>query len=521
MIAKGRRNDLNFDLLGKNRTAIFEKIKEAAGSVFPIFLIVAVMCLAAVPMRPDLLLSFFIGSVMVVIGMGFFTLGAEVSMTPIGGKIGMAVTKTKKMPLILLISFLLGFAITVAEPDLQVLANTAPHINSAVLLIAVGLGVGFFLSVCMFRILTGIKLRWLLIFFYGIIFILSAFADPDFFSIAFDSGGVTTGPMTVPFILALGVGVSQIRSDEKAESDSFGLVALCSAGPILAVLILGFFYSGNGEISAVKSAGVKYTTEIGLGYAKALPAYMKEVSLSLLPIVVIFLLFQIFSLKLTRRRFIKILVGILHTYIGLVLFMTGVNVGFSALGESLGGILADGKSRWLMIPLSVLLGWFIVSAEPAVSVLEKQIEDVSAGAISGKVIKLSLSFAIAAAMGISMLRVLTGISLMYFLVPGYLIAIILSVFVPDIYTAIAFDSGGVASGPMTATFMLQFFIGASVAVGGNPICDAFGAVAVVAMMPLISIQLVGFAYRVKDGERQPAFEEYGDYDIVELWEGAN
>lgn len=512
---------MNFDLFGKNRTAIFEKIKESAVSVLPLFLTVAIICLAAVPMRPDLLLSFIIGSVMVVVGMGFFTLGAEVSMTPIGGKIGMAITKTKKMPLILIISFLLGFAVTVAEPDLQVLAKTAPHINSVVLLIAVGLGVGFFLSICMFRILAGIKLRWLLILFYGIIFALSAFSDPDFLSIAFDSGGVTTGPMTVPFILALGVGVSQVRSDEKAESDSFGLVALCSVGPILAVLILGFFYSGNGEIAAVNSVAVESTAEIGLGYAKALPIYMKEVSLSLLPIVIIFLLFQAFSLKLTRRRFVKILVGILHTYIGLVLFMTGVNVGFSALGESLGEILASGKGKWFMLPLSVILGWFIISAEPAVSVLEKQIEQVSAGAIPGKVIKRSLSFAIAAAMGISMLRVLTGISLMYFLAPGYLIAIVLSFFVPDIYTAIAFDSGGVASGPMTATFMLQFFMGASAAVGGNPLCDAFGAVAVVAMMPLISIQLVGFAYRIKCRKKQPAFEEYGDYDIVELWEGAN
>lgn len=506
---------MDFDLIGKNRTAITEKIKEAAGSALPIVLIVTVLCLCAVPMRTDLLLSFFIGTVMVIAGMGFFTLGADAAMTPIGNKIGTALTKTKNMPLILTVSFVLGFAVTVAEPDLQVLANTVPHINSVVLLLAVGSGVGLFLAVCMVRILYGIKLRWILFICYALIFILSAFSEADFLSIAFDSGGVTTGPMTVPFILAFGVGVSHIRSDESAESDSFGLVALCSVGPILAVLILGFFYSGSGEISGIAANEFAATNEIGAAYLKALPAYMKEVAQSLLPIIVIFLLFQAFLLKLSKRKFFKILIGIMHTYIGLVLFLTGVNIGFSSLGTVLGSVLAE-NSKWLIIPLAAVLGWFIISAEPAVAVLEKQIEEVSAGAIGGRVIKLSLSFAIAAAMAFSALRVLTGISVMYFLIPGYIAALVLSFFVPDIYTAIAFDSGGVASGPMTATFMLQFFIGASIETGGNPITDAFGAVALVAMMPLISIQIIGVIYGKKSKSAETPV--YGDYDIVELWE---
>lgn len=506
---------MDFDLIGKNRTAIMEKIKEAAGSALPIVLIVTVLCLCAVPMRTDLLLSFFIGTVMVIAGMGFFTLGADAAMTPIGNKIGTALTKTKNMPLILTVSFVLGFAVTVAEPDLQVLANTVPHINSVVLLLAVGSGVGLFLAVCMVRILYGIKLRWILFICYALIFVLSAFSEADFLSIAFDSGGVTTGPMTVPFILAFGVGVSHIRSDESAESDSFGLVALCSVGPILAVLILGFFYSGSGEISGIAANEFAATNEIGAAYLKALPAYMKEVAQSLLPIIVIFLLFQAFLLKLSERKFLKILIGIMHTYIGLVLFLTGVNVGFSSLGTVLGSVLANGY-KWFIIPLAAVLGWFIISAEPAVAVLEKQIEEVSAGAIGGRVIKLSLSLAIAAAMAVAALRVLTGISVMYFLIPGYIAALVLSFFVPDIYTAIAFDSGGVASGPMTATFMLQFFIGVSLETGGNPITDAFGAVALVAMMPLISIQIIGVLYGKKN---KPAGQAvYGDYDIVELWE---
>ena len=506
------------DLFTQKRTLIYEKAKESTGLVLPILLIVLILCLSVVPLKTDILLSFLLGTVMVVLGMGFFTLGAESSMIPIGSKIGTAITKTKKLPLILLVSFALGFAVTIAEPDLQVLAETVPNINSTVLLAAVGVGVGLFLAICMLRIVTGVKLRWLLIFFYTLLFVLAAFSESDFLGIAFDSGGVTTGPMTVPFILALGVGVSHIRNDKAAEADSFGLVSLCSIGPIIAVLMLGFFYSGTNGVIGVSETVYDNTTQIGLSYLRAFPDYMAEVALSLLPIAALFMIFQIFSLKLSRHNLGRILVGLVHTYIGLVLFLTGVNVGFSPLGFVLGSNLAVESSGWIMIPLAMLLGWFIISAEPAVAVLEKQIEDVSAGAIPGKAIKISLSVAIALAMGLSMLRVITGISIMYFLIPGYIIALILTFFVSDIYTAIAFDSGGVASGPMTATFMLQFFIGASQAFGGSPVTDAFGAVALVAMMPLISIQAVGVIYGRKNKNKEEALPEYGDYDIVELWE---
>ena len=495
-----------------NRTAIKEKIVEAALSVLPIAVIVLLLCLMVTPMRPDLLLCFLIGAVMLVVGMGLFSLGAEQSMTPIGSKIGTALTRTKNMPLILGVSFLLGFAITVAEPDLQVLAQTVPHIKSSVLLVTVGAGVGSFMAICMLRILTGASLRWILIVCYTLIFVLAAFTDRDFLCIAFDSGGVTTGPMTVPFILAMGLGVSKVRSDDRAEADSFGLVALCSIGPILSVLLLGFFSSGGSAVVDISAASYDSTVGIGRAFLAAIPVYMKE----MLPIVAIFLVFQLALLRLNRRSLAKILIGILYTYVGLVLFLTGVNIGFSALGAELGVALA-GSMSWLLIPLAMLLGWFIISAEPAVGVLEKQIEEVSAGAIPGRAIKLSLSVAISLAMGISMLRVLTGISILWFLIPGYALALGLSFFVPDIYTAIAFDSGGVASGPMTATFMLQFVMGASIAVGGNVLRDAFGVVAMVAMLPLLSIQAVGFIYEFK-AKHTSAVETYGDFDIIELWE---
>lgn len=513
-----RKDGFTIDYLAENRTALAEKIKESLNSVLPIVLIVLVLCITVVPVSSGLMLAFLAGTVMVTVGMGIFALGAETSMTPIGSKIGTSLTKTKNLPFILIVSFILGFAITIAEPDLQVLARTVPHINNTVLLATVGAGVGFFLAVCMFRVLKGIKLRWLLLGFYALIFILASFTDINFLSVAFDSGGVTTGPMTVPFILSLGVGVSYIRSDKWAESDSFGMVALCSIGPILSVLILGFFYPGSeGTVDGLATVDFAHTADIGMAYLKATPEYMKEMAVALLPIIVIFFLFQFFSIKMTGRSLAKILIGIFYTYVGLVLFLTGVNVGFSSLGAILGAQLTQGSLKYIMIPLTMLIGWFIISAEPAVAVLEKQVEEVSSGAIPGKAIKISLSAAVALAMGISMLRVLTGISILWFLIPGYAAALALSFFVPEIYTAIAFDSGGVASGPMTATFMLQFFIGASSALNGNILKDAFGVVAMVAMMPLLSIQIVGFIYERK---KKPASKEeviWGDNEIIELW----
>ncbi len=502
----------------KTRTLLTEKIRESLVSVLPIIAIVTVLCLFLVPMQPNLLLTFLIGALMIVVGLGLFSLGAERSMTIIGNKIGTALTKIGKLPVILLVAFALGVAVTVAEPDLQVLADTVPNIDKTVLLLAVGIGVGIFMVVCMLRILYGINLRWVLLGCYVVIFALAAFTDRDFLCIAFDSGGVTTGPMTVPFILALGVGISHVRSDRQAEADSFGLVSLCSIGPILSVLLLGFFSEDSGGTAEITRVSFDSTTGIGTAFVQALPVYMKEMAMAMLPIVAIFVLFQLFVFRMNTRSFGKIFVGILYTYIGLVLFLAGVNVGFSSLGAELGAALVESGKEWLLIPLAAVLGWFIISAEPAVAVLEKQIEEVSAGTIPGKAIKLSLSIAIALAMALAMLRVVTGISILWFLVPGYAIALGLSFFVPNIYTAIAFDSGGVASGPMTATFMLQFMVGVSIALGGNVLTDAFGIVAMVAMMPLLSIQVVGFYYQRKARKVTQELESYGDCDIIELWE---
>ena len=504
-----------------SRKIINSKLKEAVDSVLPITLIVAVLCFFFVPVGSGLMLAFLVGAVMLILGMGLFTLGAELSMTQMGNLVGAKMTKSRRLWLILVLAFVLGVVITIAEPDLQVLAQNVPGIDKTMLILTVSVGVGIFLTICMLRILLGISLRTLLLIFYAIVFILAALSDPDFLSVAFDSGGVTTGPMTVPFIMALGVGVASIRSDEKAKSDSFGLVALCSIGPILAVLLLGFLYPENtASASETVVNSFENTLTVGYSYLEELPAMMGEVAIALLPICVFFLLFQIFSLHLRKLPLLRILIGVGYTYVGLVLFLTGVNVGFSSLGYVLGGVIVEEGLGLLMIPLATLMGWFIINAEPAVHILNRQVEDLSAGAISARAMGMSLSIAVSAAGGLAMLRVITGVSIMYFLVPGYFIALALSFFVPRTFTAIAFDSGGVASGPLTATFMLPFAMGACEALGGNVMTDAFGLVALVAMMPLITVQVMGAIYVIKSrrAEKEPALPDFGDNEIIELWE---
>ena len=486
--------------------------------MLPVTGIVLLLLATIAPVTPELFLAFLIGAVMLILGMGLFTLGAETAMTPMGEYVGARVTKTRKLWIIVLVSLFVGTMITVSEPDLTVLAEQISSIPSALLIWSVAIGVGLLLVVAMLRILFKIKLKYLLLGLYAALFIVAAFVPSDFLAVAFDSGGVTTGPMTVPFIMALGMGVASIRSDDGG-SDSFGLVALCSIGPILAVMLLGIFY--DVEASASVSAPIYLGTtsrDIIAAFIRYIPHYAKEVAIAIGPIVIFFLVFRLISGGRGSKGLGKILVGVVYTYVGLVLFLTGVNVGFMPVGNQLGFSLADSSFKWAIVPLGMVMGYFIVAAEPAVHVLTKQVEDVTSGAVPGKALSLTLSLGVAASIGIAMIRVLTGLSLMWVVIPGYAISLILTFFVPDIFTSIAFDSGGVASGPMTATFLLPFAIGACTAVGGNVVEDAFGLVALVAMTPLIAIQILGLVYKLKqdktDNTAVQENEEIIDTNIV-------
>ena len=509
-----------------SRKIINSKLKEAVDSVLPITLIVAVLCFFFVPVGSGLMLAFLVGAVMLILGMGLFTLGAELSMTQMGNLVGAKMTKSRRLWLILVLAFVLGVVITIAEPDLQVLAQNVPGIDKTMLILTVSVGVGIFLTICMLRILLGISLRTLLLIFYAIVFILAALSDPDFLSVAFDSGGVTTGPMTVPFIMALGVGVSAIRGDRHAADDSFGLVAMCSVGPILAVLILGIaFRASDSTYIPPVLPEVSDSVELWQLFHVSLPTYLKEIAGSLLPIIVMFGIFQFVALHMDGRSLGRIAVGLAYTYVGLVLFLTGANVGFMPAGNYLGQVLAGQSFRWIIIPIGMLIGYFIVKAEPAVYVLNKQVEEVTDGAISAQAMGTALSAGVSISVGLAMVRVLTGVSILWFLVPGYVFAIGISFVVPKLFTAIAFDAGGVASGPMTATFLLPLAQGACVAVGGNIVTDAFGVVAMVAMTPLITVQLMGLVAQIKTRKARQAqhaaaqafaFAGLADDDIIEL-----
>ncbi len=469
-----------------------EKLHEALVAVMPIIVIVLFLCFSVAPISTSILLCFLIGAVLLVLGMMFFTLGAELAMSPMGEKVGTCMTRSKKLSLIVSLSFLLGVLVTVSEPDLQVLAGQVPSIPNGILIAAVASGVGLFLVLALLRMLFGIPLPPLLVFFYILVFILAFFVPDDFLSVAFDSGGVTTGPMTVPFIMALGVGVSAIRNDRHAADDSFGLVALCSIGPIISVLILGMIYHpAEGSYVPPVIPSVEDSVALWSLFSQGFPTYIAEIAVSLLPIVLFFGLFQFTLMKLSKRTLSKIMIGLVYTYVGLVLFMTGVNVGFMPAGNYLGQMLGGSGTPWILVPIAMVMGFFIVKAEPAVYVLNKQVEEITDGAISAKSMGTCLSAGVALSLAIAMVRVLTGISVMWFLIPGYAFALGISFFVPKIYTAIAFDSGGVASGPMTAAFLLPLAQGACSAVGGNIVTDAFGIVAMVAMTPLITIQLLG------------------------------
>ena len=483
------------------KTILVEKIKESLASVLPVTGIVLLLLITISPVDAPILLSFLLGAVMLIFGMGLFTLGAEISMMPMGEYVGSKVTKTKKIWIIVLISLFVGIMITISEPDLTVLAGQIQSIPSITLILSVAVGVGAMLVIAMLRIIFKVRLKYLLLGFYAVVFILAAFVPTSFLAISFDSGGVTTGPMTVPFIMSLGVGVASIRADEEAGNDSFGLIALCSVGPIIAVMMLGLFNNVDTLTPEVyEIPTLNDSREIFMSFFTQLPHYASEVVIAVGPIVVFFLIFRALSGGIGTKGLGKILIGVLYTFLGLTLFLTGVNVGFMPLGNLLGSTLADSWLKWLIIPIGMLIGYFIVAAEPAVHVLTKQVEDETSGAIPAKVLSLALSVGVAISVGIAMLRVLTGIPILYVLIPGYAIALLLSFVVPDVFTSIAFDSGGVASGPMTATFLLPFAVGACTAVGGNIAEDAFGVVAMVAMTPLIAIQILGLVYKLKSNK---------------------
>ncbi len=496
-----------------------EKINESLSSVLPITLIVLALSITLVPMEIGTIALFLVGAVLLVIGMGFFQLGAEMSISALGKGIGSSMIKFNKLPFTLIMCFLMGIIITVAEPDLQVLANQVASVENSILIYTVAIGVGIFLVLAFLRIYLKISLSVILIVFYVIMFGLSFFAPNSFIPVAFDSGGVTTGPMTVPFIMTLGVGFTAMRSDKDSANDSFGLIALCSIGPILAVLLLGIFYNaGDALYHNIEITEIISTVDVTKEFYDQLPHYGKEVCVSIAPVVGVFAIYQMFSRAYRPRQAGRMLIGFVYTLIGLILFLTGVNVGFAPVGNLLGQTLGAGEYKLLLLPIGALVGYFIVKAEPAVQVLNAQVDDITGGIVSHKMMNTALSIGVSGAVMLAMVRVITGLNIYWIVIPGYLIALTLSRFVPSVFVGIAFDSGGVASGPMTSTFLLPFAMGACMGIdpsGSSVVTDAFGVVALVALSPLLTIQLMGLIYNHKSKSVAVSTQQIPD-EIIDL-----
>ena len=472
------------------------KIGEALVSALPITLIVYIMALTPMfSFSKAELITFTIGAVLLVLGIGLFSLGADLAMTPMGTHVGSGLSKQRKLGLLLVVCFVLGMLITVAEPDLQVLANQVSAVmNGTLLIYTVGLGVGAFLVIAILKIVFRKSLSNILMLFYMLLFALALMLAVNenlaLLPMAFDSGGVTTGPITVPFIMALGVGISSVLGDRKSSENSFGLVALCSVGPIMAVLLLGIFSSNDLSYQVPDYA---VSEDILGAFLHTAGHTAKEVAIALGLIVVFFMACQLIFLKLSKKRLQRIAVGVLFTYAGLVIFLTGVNVGFMPIGYKLGTALAEGSPIFLVI-FGLVTGVLTVLAEPAIHVLNQQVEDVTGGSITKRSMMIGLCVGVGASIALSMIRIIFDFSLVYYIIPGYFVSLALSLFVPPVYTAIAFDSGGVASGPMTSGFILPLALGVCVTLQGPDavLRDGFGVVSLVAMTPLITIQLLGF-----------------------------
>lgn len=476
---------------------LMKVLKESLQSVLPIFAIVLLLSITFAPLESGVLVMFLFGTLLLIVGMGFFTVGSGISMEPLGEGIGSTLAKIKDVKIPLIVGFVLGIIITVAEPDLTVLAEQVPSIPNLVLIIAVAVGVGLFLVVSMIRSKRGFKLNSLLLVFYAVVIALAFLAPDDFIPTAFDSGGVTTGPITVPFIMALGAGIASMSNSKNARENSFGLIALCSIGPILSVLLLSIVFKPESETTQTTIVIAETTKEAFESFIKGLPKFAEEVIVAIIPILAVLVVFQVLTKKFNTHQLIKMGVGFVYTYVGLVLFLTGANIGFMPAGRLIGARIAEGDAKFMLIPIGALMGYFVVSAEPAVHSLKRQVEEITNGSVSQKSIGLALSIGVGISVGIAMLRVLTGVPVLPILIFGYVISLIITFFVPPIYTGIAFDSGGVASGPMSTTFILPFAIGACESLGGNVMTDAFGIVAMVAMTPLIAIQVMGLVSEIK------------------------
>ena len=487
---------------------------EALSAILPIVLIVFAFSLFVSPMPAGKFMLFLGGATLLVIGMGLLTMGMDMVLIPLGTDIGMSMTHTRKILLIGGVSFLMGVSISFAGPDLWVLARLVPGIDDWIILVVASVGAGFSLLLAVLRIIFSVSLSKILVAAYGILIILAILAPDNFVPVAFDSGGVVTGPVSVPFILAMGVGIASVRSDKASLDDSFGLVALCVIGPALAMLLVGMFFHPDAQAAYVAHVlpDIETTREVFYEFMYEFPTQIVNVANSIWLVFLMFIIYQVASRMYNFRQLLRMLVGFGYTYVGLVLFMLGVETGFIPTGTFLGADIANSDFQWLLVPTAAVIGYFVVAAEPAIHALRKQIEEVSFGAIPGAAVQRYLAVGVSVALALTMARIILSLPIYWLLLPGYIVAIVLTFFVPKIYVGLAFDTAGAVTGPMTSSFILPFAIGATL-LPERIMLDAFGTVALVAMTPPISLQIMGLVYKNK-AKLTPQETDETDDDFV-------
>ncbi len=488
-------------------TVLFEKFKEVLFAVLPITFIVLILNFTITPIETTLLYRFIIGAFSVILGLSIFLFGVDIGVTPIGTHMGASLTKSNKVWIVGIGGLILGFLISIAEPDLHILAGQIDSVTSGLIskfsiVVVVSVGIAVMLTLGLFRIVYNKPLYKMLTVIYLIIFVLSIFTSSEFLAISFDASGATTGAMTVPFILALAVGVSSMKKDGKAsEKDSFGLVAIASTGAILSVLIMSIITKSDRITGSLENT-VYNTNSIMAIFLHEISIVMYEVFLALTPLLILFIIFNRVSFKLTKKAFRKVLKGLLYTFIGLTLFLTGVNAGFMDVGTEVGYSVASLENKSILVIVGFILGLVTVLAEPAVYVLTHQIEDITSGYVKRKMVLVALSIGVGCAVALSMVRIIIPeVKLWHYLLPGYIISVGMAYLVPKLFVGMAFDSGGVASGPMTATFILAFANGAAEAIeGANVLIDGFGMISMVALMPIIALQILGLIFKLKSAK---------------------
>ena len=475
--------------------SLLEKFKESFISTVPFFVIIVALYLIFLPFNIWAFVGLFVATALMIVGMSLFNIGVDMSTMKMGGYVGSHLSKSRRLTMMTILSFILGFIVTIAEPDLMVLAEQVPGISSKwIILITVSCGTGIFLVLSTLRTIFRLNIKVLLIVSYALTLVLCIFSPLQFLPLAFDTMGVTTGAVSVPFIMAFGLGICAVRSGKNNQNDGFGLIALASIGPVLAILIVSMFLKSGAVAEDTVATMVSTSSELGMSIGTNILSYLKEVFVVIIPIFVFFLLYNFIFLKLPMSTLIRIFIGLIYTYIGLVIFLTGVSVGYLPTAQVLGHAIV-GVNKWWLVPLGLIMGFTLIFAEPAVHVLNKQVEDITEGIISKKTMLIGLSIGVAIAMLIIVLRAILAIDFMWICTPIVLIMIVLSIFTPELFEGIAFDSGGVAAGSLSASFILPFVSGVCGELGLNSMLYAFGSIAIVAMIPTIVIQIMGIKYQ--------------------------